>query len=318
MAERKSKRQRFSLGGPAVDASFEDCLTGSTKHVSSDNEEVFDQENRSPEEDTHDTLHSKYLKDQYYIHQDDTESSTVEDTAYLVQARLDLEDAPVAITRLLRVPAILLFQQLSEALFIAFDWDPIRSWYYTLELRTQTCSCQPVNALPNPELEFGTIQDRRPAYYDDPGTLDSRDFRLMDLWSETQAPEYRNLKVFFNEEEYNRSISITFMGVAAKDLRAADLGLRVGPRQHIWCIGGSGASVPDSVAEMARRRWKLSVNRHKWNIHVTNSRLQSVVVRDASWYPDGDSPEPPSSESSSEPESDYEDSEDEEDEEIVD
>jgi hypothetical protein len=153
MAERKTKRQRFSLGGPAVDTSFEDYLTGSNKHVSSDEEEEFDQENLDPRDNFEEEEEEyygdesepepirqeskRYLINKIHIHQNNTESKTAKDVYYLLQGRLILPNAPLAITRLLRVPAILLFEQLSEALYAAFDWGGDYS-KHTLEQATPT------------------------------------------------------------------------------------------------------------------------------------------------------------------------------------
>jgi hypothetical protein len=370
MAERKSKRQRFSLGGPAVDISFEDYLTGSKNHVSSDEEEVFDQENQDPEDisviakdDEKEELEHdpdmdspglearengytmldgpmKYLEggvlaedseqDDYdeepeagpepepepirsapapitgltknqeriinkiHIHQNNTKNGTAKDTYYLLHTRLILPEAPVALTRLLRVPAILLFEQLSEAFYNAFDWGGYYSMY-TLTLRAPNSV---EDELPTEGKQIANIRNFDPKdssalhslpRITKPTDLDSRKIRLMDIWHQTQNSEIRSLKVFFTyncdgiEGDPQHAV-ITFMGVADKALRAADLGINVDEEQPIWCIGGSGVCEPEYMSEDRRIKWEEETNRHEWDIEFHNDELSTVKVREASYY----------------------------------
>ncbi|KAI4756799.1 hypothetical protein E4T52_11231 [Aureobasidium sp. EXF-3400] len=305
MAERKSKRQRFSLGGPAVDTSFEDYLTGSNKHVSSDEEEDFDQENLDPNDRLEEDLEKyfgdesdpepirqeskRYLINKIHIHQNNTESKTAKDVYYLLHGRLILPNTPVAITRLLRVPAILLFHQLSEALYAAFDWGGDYS-KYTLEQNPQNGSG---NEFPDADREIAHIRDldpssrRRP--FKNPCTdfstaLDSRKVRLMDIWNQTQIPEVKALKMFFTYDcdgENPWYAAITFMGLADKSLQAADLGIDVDEGQQIWCVGGSGAVIGEyKPAEEIDE----GTHRHEWDIDFHNGELAEVKVRDVSYY----------------------------------
>ena len=218
MAERKPKRQRLSLGGPAVDTSFEDFLTGSTKRVSSsDEEEEIDQENLDPEDvseedsseddDYEDNLarvrESDHLLTKVVWHQQTFKSSTYSDIYYLLQARLILLDEPVAVTRMLRVPAILLFEQLSDALFAAFDWGGGRTWKYTLEKRTQPSSATAVPSTEFPDKQRTLAQLKsldlsttiRPTF--EFATMDTKHVRLMEIWHRTQVPEIRASKDVF-------------------------------------------------------------------------------------------------------------------------
>jgi hypothetical protein len=318
MAERKPKRQRFSLGGPAVDTSFEDYLTGSTKHVSSDEEEEFDQENQDPEdapeiypvedekEDVYDvgseiepirsasaptTKDQKHLSDRIHIHQNNTNNSTAKDIYYLLQARLILPEAPVAVTRLLRVPAVLLFDQLTEAFYNAFDWGGYYS-KYTLASRSPSSV---EDELPAEGKQIASIRNfdplnnslRKPRIVKSTD-LDSRKIRLMDIWHQTQHSEVRGLKVFFTyncegEEGDPQDAVITFMGVADQGLQAADLGIDIVKGQQIWCIGGSGACKPEYMSEIKLAEWKES-NKHEWDIEFANEELSTVKVREASYY----------------------------------
>lgn len=306
MAEREPKRQRLSLGGPAVDTSFEDFLTtGSTKRVSSDEEEEIDQENLDPEDvsseeelsedDVYEddpTLRqeSKYLFNKIIWHQQTFQSSATKDIYYLLQARLILPDDPVAVTRMLRVPAILLFEQLSDVLFAAFDWGGSRTWKYTLEKRAQssTTATNPIE-FPDRRRTLAELKSQDLSTSTRPvvsvATMDSKHVRLMEVWHHTQATEVRASKVFFIYECDGPHIwytSISFMGVADKNLQAVDLGLNVDEGQQIWCVGGSGACLSE---------WKLDdktdegkTRRHEWDIDFHNAELADLKVRDTSWY----------------------------------
>jgi hypothetical protein len=312
MAERKPKRQRFSLGGPAVDTSFEDYLTGSAKHLSSDEEEEIDQENQDPEDEPEiysveddaksklepigsapapTTKDQKHLIDRIHIHQNNTNNSTAKDIYYLLQARLILPEAPVAVTRLLRVPAILLFEQLSEAFYNAFDWGGHYS-KYTLAPRTPSSV---EDELPAEGKQIANIRNfdplnssmRKPRIVK-PTDLDSRKIRLMDIWHQTQHSEVRGLRMFFTyncegvEGDPQHAV-VTFMGVADQSLQAVDLGISVVEGQQIWCIGGSGACKPEYMSEEKAVEWD-ETNKHEWDIEFANEELYTVKVREASYY----------------------------------
>lgn len=322
MAKRKTKRQRFSLGGPAVDTSFEEYLTGSNKHVSSDEEEEFDQENQDPEDEpgiysvedekehgndvkseiesirsapapnTGLTKDQRHLIDKIHIHQNNTNNSTAKDIYYLLQARLILPEAPVAVTRLLCVPAILLFEQLTEAFFNAFDWGGFYS-KYTLAWRTPNSVD---DELPAEGKQIANIRNfdplnasmRKPRIIR-PSDLDSRKIRLMDIWHQSQHSGVRGLKMFFtyncegDEGECPLDAVVTFMGVADQGLQAADLGIDVVKGQQIWCIGGSGACKPEYMSENEAAEWD-ETNKHEWNVEFANVELETVKVREASYY----------------------------------
>lgn len=301
MAERKTKRQRLSLGGPAVDTSFEDFLTGAIKYDASDEEEEIDQENQDPEDSSEEELseddddeddpapiqESKYLLAKVIWHQRTFQSSATKDIYYLLQARLILPDEPVAVTRMLRVPAILLFQDLSDALFAAFDWGGGKTWKYTLEKRAQSSATTTThsNEFPDKQRTIAELKSldlstsTRPSV--DIATMDSKHVRLMEIWHHTQAPEIRGLKMFFTYECEGPQIwytSISFMGVADNNLQAVDLGLNVDEGQQIWCVGGSGACISE---------WKPDdkiANRHEWDIDFHNAEMSELKVRDESWY----------------------------------
>jgi len=281
-------------------------LTGSTKRVSSsDEEEEVDQENLDPEDvseeesseddDYEDNLarvqESTHLVTKVVWHQQTFKNSANKDIYYLLQARLILPDEPVAVTRMLRVPAILLFEQLSDALFAAFDWGGGRTWKYTLEKRTQPSS---VTAVPSTEfpdkqrtlaqlksLELSTTI--RPTF--EFATMDTKHVRLMEIWHRTQVPEIRALKMFFTYECDGPQIwytSISFMGVADSNIQAVDLGINVDEEQQIWCIGGSGACISEWKLDDKTDEGKTS--RHEWDIDFHNAELAGLEVRDESWY----------------------------------
>jgi hypothetical protein len=370
MAERKSKRQRFSLGGPAVDASFEDYLTGEGKRVSSDEEE-FDQENVDPEvvaEDEYDeeveddpdmdspglearengytmldgpaedffgyegpesegeddyedepesrpepepepepvrpapapttglTKDKQQLINKIHIHQNNMRNSTAKDTYYLLHASLILPEGLVAVTRLLRVPAILLFQQLSEALYATFDWGGYYS-KYTLQQHPQAPSFNTISKnLGDKRKEIATIRNldpklrREPPLAADSSTvLDTRKVRLMDLWNQTQIPEVKALKLYFTYncdgvEGNSAYAAITYMGIADQDLQATDLNIDVDEEQQIWCVGGSGACIPEYLPEDQVGKWEEETNKYEWDMEFHNAELSHVKVREASFY----------------------------------
>ena len=314
MADRKPKRQRLSLGGPAVDTSFEDFLTGTTKRISSsDEEEEIDQGNLAPgeqSEEEYDEEDESYknqpqpepesiksalavLKDSDHLvnsiirHQSNTKTSTAKGVYYLLQARLILPEAPVAVTRLLRVPAILLFEQFSEAISAAFDLTD-GNWQFTLELRPTTGTVAATSSkYPDNLREIADITsmdfrcpDENGAWR--PSCLHPQEMRLMDIWGHTQIPKVRDLEVSYSYEARSRFnyAYITFMGVADRGLKAADLGVHVGKEQQIWCIGGSGACVPLDLDEEEFTAWKRKTNRHAWDIVFHNVELSTIQVRE--------------------------------------
>jgi hypothetical protein len=322
MAERKSKRQRFSLGGPAVDASFEDYLTGSTKHISSDEEEEFDQENLDPraisqEEDSEEEdedydggaqgprpirptptvsrapiTNPKDLVNKIHSHQNHTKSSTAKDIYYLLQVRLIAPDTPVAVTRLLRVPAILLFEQLSEAIFAAFDWSGGHLWKFSLEQPPNSSVLLSKNKMPVESREICNVRDSGINGLHHLGPinlskdLDSKKVRLMEIWNQTQVPEVRRLRMFYTYDCYGDPwyMSITFMGVAEPGLQAEDLGLEIRKGQAVWCVSGSGAMYPEDMPEEELEEWEAETNKHEWSIEDVNKYLAEVKVRDVSSY----------------------------------
>ncbi|KAI4744897.1 hypothetical protein E4T50_04778 [Aureobasidium sp. EXF-12298] len=314
MAERRPKRQRISLGGPAVDASFEDYLTGKTTEKSSEDEEEFDQENQDPEDELEED-EEEYDEDEpepqpapsraassstttapitnprdlvlrIHAHQNNTPSSSAKDIFYLVQVWSLFGEVPVEVTRLLRVPATLLFEQFSEAICASLDWDEIHLWKFSLEPRPKTAAKK--NKYPDERKEIASIKDCGPGGMHNLGAdvssskdLDSKKVRLMDVWNVTQAPEVRNLRMFFTYDCYGdwSTASITFMGVAAEGLQAADLGVKVKRNQVIWCVGGSGASVPVGVPEDEFDEWEAETNKHEWEIGDVNKHLAEIKVK---------------------------------------
>lgn len=372
MAERKSKRQRFSLGGPAGDTSFEDYLTGTNKHVSSDDGEI-DQENLDPKviaEDSNDeeveddpdmdspgletrengytmldgpaeaffgydgvedegeddyedepesgpepepepesvrpapvstsdlTKDKQRLIDKIHIHQNNTRNSTAKDIYYLLHARLILPEGLGAVTRLLRVPAILLFQQLSDALYATFDWG---GYYSKYTLEQQHPQAPPTYETMSKNLgdkrkQIATIRNLDPKLRREPPlaadfstALDSRKVRLMDIWNQTQIPEVRALKLFFTYncdgvEGNSAYAAITYMGIADQSLQATDLGIDVDEEQQVWCIGGSGACIPEYLPEDQVDKWEEETNKYEWDIDFHNAEMSGLKVREASFY----------------------------------
>ncbi|KAI4731638.1 hypothetical protein E4T49_00651 [Aureobasidium sp. EXF-10728] len=329
MAERKPKRQRFSLGGPAVDTSFEDYLTGATTHVSSDEEEKeLDQENQDPEgdldEDEEDydedeperepapmrpapaptttappITNPKDLVNQIHIHQGNTlRSSIAKNVFYLVHIRLLIPDLPVAVTRTLRVPAILLFEQFSDAIITAMDWTGNHLWKFTLEQRPKSpiTAAKLLNPFPDERREICNVRDSG-LTRDGPGLhnlgpmnpskdLDSKKVRLMDVWNTTQVAEVRALRMFYTYDCYGDPwyTSVTFMGVVEQGLQAAELGVRVKSGQAVWCVGGSGASMPEDMPEEEMEEWEEQTNKHEWDIDHVNELLADVKFREVSSY----------------------------------
>ncbi|KAG9961933.1 hypothetical protein KCU61_g5237, partial [Aureobasidium melanogenum] len=314
MAERNPKRQRISLGGPAADATFEDYLTGKTTEKSSEDEEEFDQENQDPgdelEEDeefdedepepqpapsraastTSTTAapitNPRDLVLRIHTHQNNTPSNSAKDIFYLVQVCSLFGKVPGKVTRLLRVPATLLFEQFSEAICATLDWDEIHLWKFSLEPRPKTAATK--NKYPDERREIANIRDCGPGGMHNLGAdvgsskdLDSKKVRLMDIWNATQAPEVRNLRMFFTYDCYGDPswAQVTFMGVAAEGLQAADLGVKVKRNQAIWCAGGSGASVPVDVPEEELDEWIAKTNKHEWKIDDVNKHLAEIKVK---------------------------------------
>lgn len=317
MAERKPKRQRISLGGPAVDTSFEDYLTGKTAEVSSEDEEEFDQENQDPA-DHYEDEEEQYDEDELephpapsrqassststaaitnprdlilriHAHQNNTPSNSAKNIFYLVQIRAVFGENPVETTRLLRVPATLLFEQFSEAICAALDWHEIHLWKFTLEQRPQSYSAlNNKYKYPDDRREIANIRDCGPGgmhnFGDDlasPQDLDSKKVRLMDIWNTTQAPEVRKLRMFFIYDCVMdpSSVIVTFMGVAEEGLQASDLGIKIKKGQAIWCAGGSGASVPVGVPEDEFDEWEAEANKHEWEIDDVNKYLAGIKVK---------------------------------------
>ncbi|KAH0363434.1 hypothetical protein KCU65_g7430, partial [Aureobasidium melanogenum] len=311
MAERKPKRQRISLGGPAVDASFEDYLTGKTTEKSSEDEEEFDQENLDPEDEE---LEEEELEPQppapnratssvstntnaaitnprdlvlrIHAHQNNTPSTSAKNTFYLVQIWSLFGEVPVEVTRLLRVPATLLFEHFSEAICASLDWDEIHLWKFSLEQQPKPTAKK--NKYPDERKEIASIKDCGPGGMHDLGAdvksskdLDSKKVRLMDVWGETQAPEVRKLRMFFTYDcdgDWSTA-QVTFMGVAAEGLQAEHLGVKVKKNQVIWCVGGSGASVPVDVPEDEFDEWEAETNKHEWEIGDVNKHLAEIKVK---------------------------------------
>ncbi|KAI4717261.1 hypothetical protein E4T48_06507 [Aureobasidium sp. EXF-10727] len=321
MAERKPKRQRLSLGGPAVDTSFEDYLTGKDTHVSSDEEEEIDQENQAPddepEEDEEDydedvmsdpssepapigpapapITNPKDLVMSIHRHQWNNKSKHAQDNFYLIQIRLLTEGFLVPPTRTLRVPAILLFEQLSEAIIAAFDWSGGHLWKFTLEQRKKTpiTATNLANPTPDPRRQVGNIRDsgahgKHNLGPQDPSKdLDSKKVRLMEIWnSATQIPEVRALKMFYTYDCFGDpwKALVTFVGIAEPGLQAADLGVEVKRGQAVWCVDGSGASIPEHMSQEQMEMWEEVTNQYDWNIRSVNGRLAGVQVRDVSSY----------------------------------
>ncbi|KAI4848725.1 hypothetical protein E4T44_03772 [Aureobasidium sp. EXF-8845] len=329
MAERKPKRQRFSLGGPAVDTSFEDYLTGSTKHISSDEEEEeeFDQENQDPEDDEPEEYPSdqdedepepirpapttsaappppirpappppitnpKDLVNKIHSHQWHTKSSTAKDIYYLLHVRCIEPDFPVVVTRLLRIPAILLFEQLSEAIIAAFDWSGGHLWKFSLETPPTSSVLLSKNKFPIQDREVCNIRDSGVNGMHSLGTvnhskdLDSKKVRVMEVWGHAQIPEVRRLRMFYTYDCYGDPwyLSVTFMGVAEQGLQAADLGLQVNDRQPVLCVSGSGVMYPEDMPEDELEKWEQETNKHEWSIEEVNEQLAEIVIRDVSSY----------------------------------
>lgn len=319
MAERKPKRQRISLGGPAVDTSFEDYLTGKTTQVSSqEDEEDFDQENQDPEDNLEDE-EEEYDEDELephpapsrpapastitaqpitnprdlvlriHAHQNNTPSNSAKDIFYLVQIWAIFGEVPVETTRLLRVPATLLFEQFSEAICAALDWHEIHLWKFSLEQRPKSYSAlNNKYKYPDERREIANIRDCGPGGMHNLGAdlagskdLDSRKVRLMDIWNVSQATEVRRLRMFFTYDCYGdpSSAAVTFMGIAEEGLQAADLGIKVKRGQAIWCAGGSGASVPVDVPEDEFDEWEVEADKHEWEIGDVNVNLAEIKVR---------------------------------------
>ncbi|KAG9690322.1 hypothetical protein KCU95_g9678, partial [Aureobasidium melanogenum] len=310
MAERRPKRQRISLGGPAVDTSFEDYLTGKTTEKSTeDEEEEFDQENVDPEDELEDEdefepqpaaptratsstsgntnapiTNPRDLVLRIHAHQNNNPSTSAKNIFYLVHIWSICGEVPVEVTRLLRVPATLLFEQFSEAICTTLDWDKIHLWKFSLEPRQQNAK----NKYPDERKEIATIKDCGPGGMHNLGAdaksskdLDSKKVRLMDVWGETQAPEVRKLRMFFTYDCYGdwSTAQVTFMGVAAEGLQAADLGIKVKKGQAIWCAGGSGASVPVGVPEDEFDEWEAETNKHEWEVGDINKHLAEIRVK---------------------------------------
>ncbi|KAK6005676.1 hypothetical protein QM012_007318 [Aureobasidium pullulans] len=314
MAERKPKRQRISLGGPAVDTSFEDYLTGKTTEVSSEEEEEFDQENQDPadkfgEDEDEDELEAQPAPSRsatsstsrapitnpsdlilrINAHQNNTPHTSAKNISYLVQVWAVFGEVPVETTRLLHVPATLLFEQFSQAICASLDWHEIHLWKFSLEQRSKTYSAlNNKYKYPDERRQIANIKDCGVGGMHNPGAdlaspqdLDSKKVRLMDIWNDTQAPEVRRLRMFFTYDCYGdpTSAAVNFMGVAAEGLQAADLGIKVQKGQAVWCAGGSGASVPVDVPEDEFDKWEAGANKHEWEIGDVNKYLAEIKIK---------------------------------------
>lgn len=183
--ERKPKRQRFSLGGPSGDTSFEDYLTGTHKTISSDEEEEFDQENQDPEEEfdedeedeefdeeeeeeeendydlenqhapalntttnTTTTNNTQDTINKIHISQNLTTNSSAKNINFLIQIHLVLPSAKVPVTRLLHLPSTLLFEQFSSAIQLVFDWEGDHLWKFDLQTPPQITTTTTTTTIP--------------------------------------------------------------------------------------------------------------------------------------------------------------------------
>ncbi|THW98415.1 hypothetical protein D6D17_06740, partial [Aureobasidium pullulans] len=219
--ERKPKRQRFSLGGPSGDTSFEDYLTGTHKTISSDEEEEFDQENQDPEEEfdedeedeeeeeendydienqhapalntttnTTTTNNTQDTINKIHISQNLTTNSSAKNINFLIQIHLVLPSAKVPVTRLLHLPSTLLFEQFSSAIQLAFDWEGDHLWKFDLQtppqITTTTTTTIPKDIFPHPRYKVTDIKDMMGLHNlgtnDFRKDLDSKKIRLMDIW----------------------------------------------------------------------------------------------------------------------------------------
>ncbi|KAI5207187.1 hypothetical protein AUEXF2481DRAFT_8824 [Aureobasidium subglaciale EXF-2481] len=313
--ERNPKRQRFSLGGPSGDTSFEDYLTGNSRHVSSSSEEDFDQENQDPqlnqeedeneeekegeEEDfsnenlpprpthrpstTSGTATSSSSNPVHNINNSikTTSSTLAKNTSYHILIRLLMPNTSVPITRLLHLPATLLFEQLNQALAMALDWSGTHLWKFTL----QTPPSKPLNihATPDPRREIANIRDLHASHnlghVDKRKDLDSKKVRLLDVWGAHQRDAVRKLPMFYTYDPYGDPWfhRVTFLGVAEEGLMASDMGVELFKKgQQVWCFGGSGAPVPKDVD--LEDEFREEGDRLEWDVEMVNEELRFIEV----------------------------------------
>ncbi|KAG9653928.1 hypothetical protein KCU64_g7553, partial [Aureobasidium melanogenum] len=266
MAERNPKRQRISLGGPAADATFEDYLTGKTTEKSSEDEEEFDQENQDP---------GNELEEDEEYDEDEPEAQPAPSRA---ASTTSTTAAPITNPRdlVLRIHAHqnnTPSNSAKDIFYLVQVWSlfgkvPVEVTHERREI-ANIRDCGP-GGMHNLGPDVGSSKD-----------LDSKKVRLMDIWNATQAPEVRNLRMFFTYDCYGDPswAQVTFMGVAAEGLQAADLGVKVKRNQAIWCAGGSGASVPVDVPEEELDEWIAETNKHEWKIDDVNKHLAEIKVK---------------------------------------
>ncbi|KAI5196360.1 hypothetical protein E4T39_07823 [Aureobasidium subglaciale] len=314
--ERKPKRQRFSLGGPSGDTSFEDYLTGNSRQVSSDEEEEdFDQENQDPqavqdEEDEDEDFpdenqppprpanrptttgtSSTTSTTNHPVHKIHSSVNTVssalaKNSYYHILIRLLLPEASIPRTRLLHLPATLLFEQLSQAISISLDWSGTLPWNFTLQKPPP--KPLPVNAMPDSRQEIANIRHveeegvhNLSGARDHGKDLDSKKIRLMDVWGRQQGDEVKKSRVFFTYDPHGDNPwfhRITFLGFAEEGLMASDLGIELANKgQQVWCFGGTGAAMPEDVDFAGE--WIKENNKYEWDVDLVNEELGFIEIK---------------------------------------
>jgi hypothetical protein len=207
-------------------------------------------------------------------------ASREDDTGYLIRVGLlphpMVEAGPGAVTRVLRVPTRMTFQQLAESINTAFDWEGYHAYEFKLckpcrkRLRCMCELCEPIVAKFN-QLVNGVacVDEWAEQFYTN---FDADKLALSDVWGHEAC---RGMNVWYRYDfGANWQHLIHFLGEADGNLGPA---MALPRSQEIWCLSGEGHPWPEDMRE-DWNEWKDHTNLYEWDREAVNTELRKQII----------------------------------------
>lgn len=204
------------------------------------------------------------------------------DTGYLLQVGLlphpMIEAGPGAVTRVLRVPTRMNFQQLAETINTAFDWQGFHAYEFKLckpcrkRLRCMCELCEPIVAKFN-QLVNGVarVDEWAEQFYTN---FDADKVALSDVWGQDTC---RGMNMWYRYDfGANWQHLIHFLGEADGRLGPA---MALPRSQEIWCLSGEGHPWPEDMQEdMIQWARRQDTNLFEWDREAINKELRKLKI----------------------------------------
>jgi len=203
-------------------------------------------------------------------------TSRENDTGYLLQIGLPVQAGPAAVTRIIRVPTRMTFEQLSKSITIIFDWPRRQGYGFRLckpcrkRIRCMCDRCEPIVARFNHVFNGRTfVDDWEKQFFTN---FDADKVTLSDVWGHEVC---RGMSMWY-EYDYGENWQHSIHLVGEEN---ADLGPAMGiPRdQEVWCLSGEGHPWPEGLHEDCVY-WKTYTNLYTCNREAINKELRKLNI----------------------------------------